>query len=117
MRSPDDIVPSLFTRTVVSHVTVAGEGEEAANLMAGVDVPLNENNLPPGSISTLARYLGAGQVLLRNDTRYEELTGAPPAVIQKQVDQDPNLVQTKTFGKPGEDMRRDDIPTGQQADD
>ncbi len=117
MRSPDDLFPSLFQRTVVSHVTVAGEGETAANLMAGTDVPLNQGTLPPGSLSTLARYLGAGQVLVRNDTRYEEVNGAPPSTVHQAVADDPGLRLTTTYGRPGQNILRPDQPRDQQDQD
>lgn len=117
MRSADDIFPSLFTRTVVSRLTVAGEGETAANLMAGVDIPLNQGTLPAPSLSTLARYFGAGQVLVRNDTRYDELTGASPATVDGQVVADPGLRRSATYGRPGQNTANPDLPTDQQRQD
>lgn len=117
MRSPDDVFPSLFVRNVVSHTTVAGEGDTAANLMAGVDGPLNDGTLAPGAVSVLSRYLGASQVLVRNDTRYEELQGGSPATITSAVKTDGGLRRVATFGRTGESVERTDLArSDQQAD-
>ena len=102
MRSPDDILPSLLTRPYVTHSTVAGSGDLDANFMAAWDEALNNGMLRPNSLSTIARYLGAAEVLVRNDTRYWETRGAPPVVIDAQVAADTGLRLIHTYGQPGQ---------------
>ena len=100
--SSADITTSLLERSHVIRQTAPAGSPEAANLLAAIDVPLNESALPPGSLSTLARYLGADSVLVRNDTRWEDLGGARPAAVVAQVAQDSGLVPAAAYGRPGE---------------
>jgi arabinofuranan 3-O-arabinosyltransferase len=57
--------------------------------------------LPPGALSTAARYLGVGDLLLRNDVVWELTGGARPAQVRAQLDADPGLRQDGEFGGPG----------------
>ena len=102
MRSPDDILPSLLTRPTTTASPVAASGDRAANFMAGWDTALNDDILPPRALSVVARYLGASEVLVRNDTRYQETGGAPPSVIEDEVNADGGLTLKNAYGRPGE---------------
>ena len=102
MRSPDDLFPSLLKRPVAVRSTVVGRGNEAGNFLAGFDTLLAQGALAPSAISTTARYLGASQLLVRNDLLTEEIGGASPAVVDKQVQADPGLTSLKGYGRKGE---------------
>ncbi|HEV2361626.1 MAG TPA: alpha-(1-_3)-arabinofuranosyltransferase family protein, partial [Acidimicrobiales bacterium] len=104
-RSPDDILPSVLSRPYASRSTVSFAGDPAGNLMAGTDVAMNENTLPAGAVSVLARYLGASQVLVRNDQRYWELVGAPPHVIESEILADRGLAGRIDYGFAGQNTQ------------
>lgn len=101
--SPDDIVSFLTPHPVAVRSTVGASGDPTANLLTNVDSLLQRDSLPPGSLSTLARYLGAGTALLRNDVAGARFAGAAPGVIAAQTDADPGLQISRLFGRAGVD--------------
>ena len=120
MRSPDDLFPSLLDRPVAVRNTVTGRGSEAGNLLAGYDTLLAQGALAPGALSDVARYLGASQVLVRNDLLTEEIGGPSPAAVDAQTAVDPGLEPVRTYGRPGTDTLpgRSGRPTAaERADD
>ncbi len=103
MRSPDDLFPSLLDRPVAVRNTVAGRGDPAGNFLAGFDLALAQDTLTGAATSTIARYLGAGDVLVRNDLLTEEIGGPAPWIVVDQVRRDPGLERTGSFGRRGAD--------------
>ncbi|HEX6920267.1 MAG TPA: alpha-(1-_3)-arabinofuranosyltransferase family protein, partial [Actinomycetes bacterium] len=99
---PDDLSNSLMTRPALIRTLVPVTSAQGANLLAAIDGGLNEGALPPGTLSTAARYLGAGDLLLRNDVVWENVSGGRPSVLQPQVNGDPGLVPVRNYGQPGE---------------
>lgn len=96
---PDELGPSLFTRPfAVRGVSLSG-GEYAAAMMAGVDRRLQNGTLPEGTISTLAAYIGAGDIVGRYDLVGVSLDGA---AVEEQLAADPGLDHRALFG-PGVD--------------
>jgi arabinofuranan 3-O-arabinosyltransferase len=103
MRSPDDLFPSLLARPVASRNTVVGRGDPAGNLLTWFDTAMAQGALPDGATSTVARYLGAGDVLVRNDLLTEEIGGARPSTVSEQVAADQGLTADGRYGTPGTD--------------
>lgn len=103
MRSPDDLFPSLLDRPVAVRNTVVGRGDPTANFLAGFDTTLAQGALTDGGISTTARYLGAGDVVVRNDLLTEEIGGPAPWVVVDQARRDPGLELTAAYGRKGSD--------------
>jgi arabinofuranan 3-O-arabinosyltransferase len=92
---PDELGSSLFHRPSTFRSTTPSGSPFAANLMGGVDQRLQEGTLPAGSVSALARYLGAGDVLGRYDLDF----GAPVGqVVDTQLSTDPGLGAPQGFG-------------------
>lgn len=106
--SSADVLTATIARSTVLRQTVPAGSREAANFLAAVDVPLNEGALPVGGLSTMARYVGADSVLVRNDTLWEQHAGGRPAVVLDQVGQDPGLVPVAAWGAAGEQTRSSD---------
>jgi arabinofuranan 3-O-arabinosyltransferase len=98
----DDLDASLLTRPTVWRPTVPAGSRAAANFLAALDVGLNEGALTQGVLPAFARYLGAGDVLLRNDTEWERVDGARPAVLAATVANDPELSELAAYGEPGQ---------------
>jgi arabinofuranan 3-O-arabinosyltransferase len=101
MRGPDDLDASLLTRSSVVRSTVPNGSREQANLLAALDVAL-ATGAPDGTVSQLARYLGAGEVLARYDRVWEAEGGAPPSVLAAALRRDPDLRREAAYGRPGE---------------
>ena len=103
MRSPDDLFPSLLTRPVAVRNTVVGRGDPAGNLLSSFDTALAERSLPDGTLAVMARYLGASDVLVRNDLLTEEISGPKPSDVMAAADADPGLHPSGHFGPRGTD--------------
>jgi arabinofuranan 3-O-arabinosyltransferase len=103
MRSPDDLFPSLLDRSVAVRNTVVGRGDPAGNFQAAFDLGLAQGALSDAATSTTAKYLGAGDVLVRNDLLTEEIGGPAPWIVVDQMRRDPGLELTGTYGRRGED--------------
>jgi arabinofuranan 3-O-arabinosyltransferase len=99
---PDDLSTSVLDRPSVVRTVIPVTSAPAANLLAELDGALQERRLPPGAISTAARYLGVGDLLLRNDVVWELTGGARPVQVRAQLDADPGLRQDGAFGGPGQ---------------
>jgi arabinofuranan 3-O-arabinosyltransferase len=98
---PDDVALSLLDKSAVVRTTVPNGSPYAANLLAAVDTAVNDRNVPPGLLSSVARYVGADQVLVRADLAWEQVAGARPAEVAAQVDADAGLVPAAAYGAPG----------------
>lgn len=101
MRSPDDIFNSIMDREVIARSTVFPPHNAAANLIAHLDTAFGEQSLEPGSLSTIARHLGASEVVARNDYRWEEVRAARPLAVMNGLRADPGLSELGTYGPPG----------------
>ncbi|MEN3362013.1 MAG: arabinofuranan 3-O-arabinosyltransferase [Mycobacteriales bacterium] len=99
---PDDLSTSLLSRPSLVRTVIPVTSPAAANLLAATDVQLNEGSLPPGALSATARYLGVGDVLLRNDVNWEVYQGGRPQVMQDQVNFDTGLRPLGNYGAPGQ---------------
>ncbi|HZB51326.1 MAG TPA: alpha-(1-_3)-arabinofuranosyltransferase family protein, partial [Mycobacteriales bacterium] len=99
---PDDLATSVLDRPSLVRTVIPVTSPAAANLLAALDSELQEGTLPPGALSNAARYLGVGDVLLRNDVVWEVSGGARPAAMQAQLGADPGLVPAGTYGYPGQ---------------
>ncbi len=99
---PDDLAPSLLSRPALLRTVIPVTTPLAANLLAATDVQLQEGSLPPGALSATARYLGVGDLLVRNDTVWENVGGGRPQVLQDQVKEDRGLLPKGNYGSPGE---------------
>ena len=97
----DDLALGLFDRPSVRRTTVQNSSAAATNLLAALDADLQDGSLAPGELSTVARYLGVTQVLLRNDLEWERIGGVRPSVLHERVSGDPGLRAGVSFGRVG----------------
>jgi arabinofuranan 3-O-arabinosyltransferase len=108
---PDDLNNALLARPSFVRITLPESSPYGASLLAAVDTGLQEGTLPTGTLSAAARYLGVGDILVRNDVRWEKAGGARPVTIATQVGSDPGLRFRGSDGEPGEGLlRTDDQP-------
>jgi len=99
---PDDLSTSVLDRPSLVRTAIPATSPAAANLLAALDTGLNEGTLPPGAMSSAARYLGVGDLLLRNDVVWEDSGGGRPQTMQDQLGGDPGLLPRGTWGEPGQ---------------
>ena len=99
---PDDVANSLLTRNAIIPETTPNASAPGGNFLAAMDDTLQAGIVPPSTMSDYARYLGAGQILLRHDTRWEDDGGARPATTDQVMSRDPGLRGEANYGAPGE---------------
>lgn len=99
---PDELGNSLFDRPTVIRTVIPVTSPGAANLLAAVDQRLQNGITSPGELSAFARRIGASDVLVRNDTEWEDVGGAAPHVVHDAAGRDPGLEPAGVFGAPGE---------------
>ncbi|GAA3548081.1 hypothetical protein AFL01nite_26630 [Aeromicrobium flavum] len=99
---PDDVVNALFDRRAVLPETTPNASPAGVNFLAALDGSVQSGTSTGQVVSAMARYLGAGQVLLRNDVVWENTGGARPAEMNQRVSADPGLFGRQNFGQPGE---------------
>jgi len=101
MHGPDDLDASLLSRSSALRSTVPNGSREQANFLAALDVAL-ATGAPDGTVSAMARYLGAGEVLARYDRVWEAEGGAPPSALAAALRRDPDLRREAAYGRAGE---------------
>jgi len=101
---PDDLALPLISRPTVLRTTLPIASPVASNLLAAVDTDLQKGQLLPGDVSAVARYLAVDQVLVRNDTDWQQYFGARPWTVHGQVDGDPGLGKATGYGFPGQNI-------------
>ncbi len=99
---PDDVGAALLDRSWALRFTVPNGSDLQANFLAALDVPLASGMASGDLVSTMARYLGVGDVLLRNDLAWEQDGGPRPEAVARVLARDPGLRLEATYGHPGE---------------
>jgi arabinofuranan 3-O-arabinosyltransferase len=103
-QGPDDVNASLLSRPSALRSTVPNGSDVQANFLAAVDVPLAAGDADGDTVAAMARYLGASQVLLRNDVVWEEAGGARPADLAARIHagSGSGLRLDRAYGRPGQ---------------
>ena len=99
---PDDLGAALLSRPSALRFTVPNGSALQANFLAALDVPLAGGMASGDLVSAMARYLGAGEVLLRNDLAWEQDGGPRPEAVARVLARDPGLRLEATYGQRGE---------------
>lgn len=92
---PDELGPSLFTRPFVYRSAALSGEEHGAAMLAEVDRRLQQGTLPTGTMSTLADYLGVGDIVGRYDLARSDVPGGR---VEAALDADPGLSAPDVFG-------------------
>jgi arabinofuranan 3-O-arabinosyltransferase len=102
LNGPDDLNESLLRRPSAVRVTVPNGSAAQGNFMAALDTALATGAPDAGTVSAMARYLGAGEVLARYDTRWEAIGGPKPSALEGTLRRDPGLRQGAAYGRAGQ---------------
>jgi arabinofuranan 3-O-arabinosyltransferase len=113
LQGPDDLNEALLTRPSVVRSTAPNGSDLQSNFLAALDVPLASGVPSNGAVSAMARYLGAGELLVRNDLTWEHSGGLPPSELAKSLATDPNLRRERGYGQAGENTLAPGIPNQQ----
>lgn len=116
LERPDDLPNSLFTRDAVIPETTPNTSAPGANLLAALDDTLQSGSEPRHVTSAYARYLGADQVLLRHDVRWEPWGGARPGQTADALSGDAGLSGIANFGRPGQNTLAPGTSPASQAE-
>lgn len=112
---PDDVPNSLLTREAVLPETTPNTSPPGANVLAALIDLVATGNAGSTTISTMARYLGTGDVLLRHDSKWEDVAGSRPAETRALLDADPGLTRPVDFGAPNENVAGKVPAVGQES--
>ena len=102
--SVDDVANSLLSRPVVYAHSYPDGPTTAWNAMAGVSEGLDGEGSTGSLVSTYAQYLGASDVLLRNDMVWEVMGVPRPLALVATLDHDPGLEPSALYGRPGTNL-------------
>jgi arabinofuranan 3-O-arabinosyltransferase len=102
MEGPDDLNLSLLDRPSVVRSTVPNGSIEQTNFLAAMDIPISTGSANPEVVAAMARYLGVGDVVVRNDMRWESFGGSRPSQVAASLAGSQSLRLAGSYGKPGE---------------
>ena len=96
----DPIAPGLIDRPYVAREVVPYGSPASADLLNALDRRIQENVLDPGALAPIARLMGVGSILSRNDIEYERYRAARPYAVRALLDAAPDVGPPQTFGAP-----------------
>jgi arabinofuranan 3-O-arabinosyltransferase len=106
----DPITPGLIDRPYVARELIPYGTPASADLLNAIDLELQEQTMPERGLAPLARLLGVGDVVLRNDTQYERYNTPRPRSLLDLVSSMPGLGEPTTFGDDVPNVPIDDAP-------
>ncbi|MFN8098191.1 MAG: alpha-(1-_3)-arabinofuranosyltransferase family protein [Dermatophilaceae bacterium] len=109
---PDDVTNSLVRREAIIPETTPNTSAPGGNFLAALGDLFGTGVAGPDTLSTMARYLGAGDILLRHDVAWEDVAGPRPALTSAEAGADPGLRGVANFGAPGENVAGKAAPVG-----
>ena len=98
----DPITPGLIDRPYVARELIPYGTPPSAQLLNALDLRLQEQTMPREGLAAVARLMGVGDVVLRNDLQYERYNTPRPRSLLALVSSMPGLGEPATFG--------DDVP-------
>ncbi len=97
----DPITPGLMDRPYAARELIPYGSPPSTDLLNAFDRRLQENTLDPRAVSPIARLLGVGQVVARNDLQYERYRVARPYEVMPLLTASPGLGTPTGFGPLG----------------
>ena len=96
----DPITPGLMDRPYVARELIPYGSPASADLLNAFDRRLQENTLESRAIAPIARLLGVGQIVARNDLQYERFRVARPYEVMPLLESARGLAPEAAFGAP-----------------
>jgi len=112
-RGVDDFAPALLDREVVYSRSFPDGPESAWSSLSGVTGALSQSPVPPSLLSTYSDYLGATDVLVRNDMLWAQMGAPRPQRVTDAAEADPGLKASALYGPPGANTSAADDEEGE----
>ncbi|HEV3227066.1 MAG TPA: alpha-(1-_3)-arabinofuranosyltransferase family protein, partial [Acidimicrobiales bacterium] len=96
----DPITPGLMDRPYVARELIPYGSPASADLLNALDRRIQENILDPQAVAPLARLMGVGDIVARNDLQYERFRLARPYQVMPLLGAAPGLGAPVAFGAP-----------------
>jgi arabinofuranan 3-O-arabinosyltransferase len=96
----DPITPGLMDRPYVARELIPWGGPGSADLLNALDRHLQEGTFDPAAFAAVARRMGVGDVVLRNDLQYERYNLVTPRELNREFAAVPGLGPPTNFGVP-----------------
>ena len=94
----DPITPGLMDRPYAARELIPYGSAPSADLLNALDLRLQELTLEPEALAVVARLMGVGDLVLRNDLQYERYNTPRPRTLWELVSGAPGLGEPATFG-------------------
>lgn len=98
----DPVLPGLMDRPYAARELIPYGTPASADLLNALDLELQEQTMSDQGLAAVARLMGVGDVVLRNDTQYERYNTPRPRSLLDLVSSMPGFGDPITFG--------DDVP-------
>jgi arabinofuranan 3-O-arabinosyltransferase len=99
----DDILDALLTGPHPVATIIPRTGIQSANLLSAMSDAVVDSTYRPGQLAPIARRLGIGFIVLRNDLDWARDGVSRPATFSS-LRGDPDLVSVASFGRPGQNV-------------
>jgi hypothetical protein len=96
----DPVTPGLMDRPYVARELIPWGGPATADLLNALDNRVQEGTLDPAGFAPIARRMGVGDVVLRNDLQYERYNLVTPRDLDRAFASVPGLGAAAGFGTP-----------------
>lgn len=107
----DPVLVGLVDRDTTTRELVPTGGEPGADLLEALDRSMQEGWFEASALAPVARLLGAGDVLVRNDLEYERYRTVRPRVLWPQMTgPGTDLGPPEAFGGPYRNEAVEDLP-------
>ena len=97
----DPLTPGLIDRPYLARELIPNGQPASAALLLALDRRYQEGVAEDAALAPLARLLGVGDVVLRNDLEYERFNTPRPYVMWNRLTSTPGLGAPEGFGEPG----------------
>ena len=111
----DPITPGLMDRPYAARELIPYGSPPSTDLLNAFDRRLQENTLDPRGVAPIARLLGVGQVVARNDLQYERYRIARPYQVMPLLGASPGLGPPTGFGPLGTNQPSSIAPLQDEA--
>jgi arabinofuranan 3-O-arabinosyltransferase len=106
----DPVTPGLTDRAYAARELIPYGTPAAADLLSALDRRIQEGTLEPGALAAVARLLGVGEVVLRDDLQFERYRSPRPYQLAPFLADEPGLGEPLGFGEPVVNRPDPDVP-------
>jgi hypothetical protein len=111
----DPITPGLMDRPYAARELIPYGSPASADLLNALDRRLQENVLDPQALAAVARIMGVGDIVARNDLQYERFRIARPYDVMSLAARADGLGSPTTFGPVGTNDALAAVPLRDEA--